>query len=67
MTHEVNVLVMVKGREKYIYVYDEVSLPELFEAFGRHAADPQMNLSWFDAGVLRRRSAEQIGAADFSV
>src|SRR4051794_37395929 len=49
MTPEVNVLALVKGQERYVYVYDDVSQKELIDAFRNHAADPGLSLSWFDA------------------
>ncbi len=58
-----NVLALIKGQEKYVYVYDDASRETLLETFQLHAADPQLNLNWFDAVVLTRKSEEQ-GEAD---
>ena len=56
MTPEVNVLALVKGQERYVYVYDDASQKELIDAFRNHAADPGLSLSWFDATVLTTKA-----------
>ncbi|MFM7150191.1 MAG: hypothetical protein ACKO23_10145 [Gemmataceae bacterium] len=59
MSNELNVLALIKGDERYIYVYDEASRAKLIEAFHHHAADCQLSLNWFDAVVLAKKAAEQ--------
>jgi hypothetical protein len=56
---ELNVLALVKGKERYIFVYDDASHAQLFDAFRDQAADPRLSLSWFDASVLRVKAQEQ--------
>jgi hypothetical protein len=63
MTPEVNVLALMKGQERYVYVYDDASHRELIDAFRDHAADPALSLSWFDATVLATKAKEQLRAA----
>jgi hypothetical protein len=63
MSSEVNVLALVKGRERFIYVYDDESEQELVDAVRDHAADPRLCLSWFDASVLTRKAHEQVAAS----
>jgi hypothetical protein len=60
MPPEVNVLALVKGQERYVYVYDDGSHPELIDAFRDHAADPALSLTWFDATVLTGKAREQV-------
>ncbi|HZZ82324.1 MAG TPA: hypothetical protein VFE62_27750 [Gemmataceae bacterium] len=59
LADEVNVLALIKGQEHYIFVYDDVSRPKLIDNFRDLAADPQCNLSWFDAMVLTTKAREQ--------
>jgi hypothetical protein len=63
---ELNVLALLKGEERYVFVYDDDSQPQLLDAFRDQAADPRLSLSWFDAGVLMRKAREQAetGAGD---
>jgi hypothetical protein len=63
MQSEVNVLALVKGQERYVYVYDDGSEPELIDAFRDHAADPGLSLTWFDAAVLTRKARDQVQTA----
>ena len=62
MSSEVNVLALVKGRERYVYVYDDPSHEAVIDAVRDHAADPRLTLSWFDAAVLTRKAREQVAA-----
>jgi hypothetical protein len=61
MPAEVNVLALVKGRERYVYVFDDDSRQELTDAFRDHAASPALTLTWFDVVVLTRKAREQVG------
>jgi len=66
VSREFNVLALVKGQERDIYVYDDDSRQPLIEALRDNAADPRLSFSWFDAAVLTRKAREQagLGAAD---
>jgi hypothetical protein len=57
--HEFNVLALIKGQERYIYVYDDASREDLIDAFRDQAANPGMNFSWFDAAVLTDKARQQ--------
>jgi hypothetical protein len=56
---EFNILALVKGTERYVYVYDDESRPDLLEYFRTQAADPALSLNWFDAAVLAQKAREQ--------
>ena len=55
MRREINVLVLTKGAENFIYVYDDPGREKLLNAVRDHAADPELALNWFDADALTRR------------
>lgn len=59
MSHEYNVLALIKGEERYVYVYDDTSRRSLVEALNLQAADPGLSLNWFDAVVLTQKAEEQ--------
>lgn len=59
MQHELSVLALVKGRERFIYVYDDESRERLIDTVRDHAADPTVSLSWFDAAALTERARQQ--------
>ena len=56
---ELNVLAMLKGKERYIFVYDDGSRPLLLDALRDYAAAPELSFNWFDAAVLTDRAREQ--------
>ena len=63
MPREFNVLALIKGDERYIYVYDDGSRQPLIDAFRDQAADPHLSLTWFDAAVLTDKAREQARTA----
>jgi hypothetical protein len=63
--HELSVLALIRGRERFVYVYDDASREDLVEAIRAQAADPTVSLSWYDAAVLAdraRRPGQEAGA-----
>jgi hypothetical protein len=56
---ELNVLALIKGDERYVFVYDDDSRASLIDAFRDQAADPALSLNWFDAAVLTEKAREQ--------
>ena len=63
VSHDINVLALVKGEERYVFLYDENSRAEALRTLGRFASDPELSFSWYDAAVLgqkvRRTANEQ--------
>ncbi len=57
---ELNVLALVKGTERFIYVYDDVSHSLVVDEFRNQAADPKFSFNWFDCQVLTQKSREQV-------
>jgi hypothetical protein len=61
---ELNVLALLKGEERYVFVYDDASQDGLLDAFRHYASDPNLSFTWFDAAVLTDKARQQ--AADVS-
>ena len=59
MNREPNVVALVKGQERYIFVFDDESRQQLVDSFRDQAAHPGLSLTWFDALVLTRKAREQ--------
>lgn len=55
MERGINVLALVKDGERFVFLYDDQSGPQLLQTLGRYAADPEMNFSWYDAAVLSQK------------
>lgn len=64
MRRELNVLALIKGQERYVFVYDDSSRPELIDMFRQWAADPELSFTWFDAAVLTEKARQQALAAE---
>ena len=43
---------MRKGRERYVFVFDQASFDETSRTFARFANDRDLSFSWHDATVL---------------
>ena len=56
MPHELSILALIRGKERFVYVYDDASREDLVEAIRAQAADPGVSLSWYDAAVLADRA-----------
>jgi hypothetical protein len=61
---EYNVLALIKGNERYVFVYDDEAHEPLIDALRDQAADPHLSLTWFDAAVLTEKAREQARAAE---
>ena len=55
MKRGVNVLALVKDRERFVFLYDDESTSTLLQTFGRYAADKDISFSWYDAAVLSQK------------
>ncbi len=51
----INVLALLKGDERYVFLYDDRSANQVLQTLGRYAADPELSFSWYDAAVLSQR------------
>src|SRR5262249_43722144 len=51
----INVLALLKGEERYIFLYDDRSAEQILQTLGSYAADPELSFSWYDAAVLSQR------------
>ena len=54
-SRDINVIALVKGEERYVFLYDDDSRDEALRAISRHAANPDLNFSWYDAAVLGQK------------
>jgi hypothetical protein len=52
---DINVIALVKGGERYVFLYDDDSRAEALQTLGRHAANPDLSFSWYDAAVLAQK------------
>ncbi len=55
MPQDINVLALVKGEERYVFLYDDSSRAETLRVLGRYASNPELSFSWYDAAVLSQK------------
>ena len=55
MTKDINVLALVKGKERYIFLYDDDNRAERLRTLGRYASDQELSFTWYDAAVLSQK------------
>ena len=55
MPRSMNVLALVKGSERYVFLYDDESPGTLLQQLGRFAADSELSFTWYDAAVLSQK------------
>lgn len=54
-SRDINVIALVKGGERFVFLYDDDSREETLRTLGRYAANPELNFSWYDASVLAQK------------
>lgn len=54
-SREINVIALVKGGERYVFLYDDDSREETLRTLGKYAANPDLSFSWYDASVLAQK------------
>ncbi len=55
---DVRFLILIRGRERYVFVFDREHLTEIRRVFGRFASDPELSFTWHDAAVMSLRAKE---------
>lgn len=52
---DLNVLALVKGDERYVFIFDDEHKAEALRVFGRFATNPELSFNWYDAAVMSQR------------
>jgi hypothetical protein len=55
VTRDINVLALVKGQERYIFLFDDDNRSEALRTLGRFASNPDLSFTWYDAAVLSQK------------
>jgi hypothetical protein len=55
VNEDINVLALVKGRERYIFLYEDSQRAEALRTLGRFASNPELSFTWYDAAVLSQK------------
>ena len=62
VSRDINVLALIKGEERYIFLYDDDNQAETLRTLGRFASDSELSFSWYDAAVLSQKVKRQAEA-----
>ena len=54
-----HVICLIKGEEKYIFLYDAEHQPETIRRLGMFASNPDLSFTWYDAAVLNQRIRQE--------
>ncbi|MGB7345326.1 hypothetical protein [Planctomycetes bacterium K23_9] len=60
MDKEINVLALVKGEERFIFLFDDDNRDETLRQLARFAADPELEFTWYDAAMLSRKIRDAV-------
>lgn len=59
MGQDINVLALVKGKERYVFLYNENNRAETLRILGRYASNPELSFTWYDAAVLSQKIRQE--------
>lgn len=52
---DIHVLALVKGEERYIFLFNDKHRGEALRTLGRFATNPELSFTWYDAAVLSQK------------
>lgn len=55
VSQDINVVALVKGEERYIFLFNDAQKAETLRTLGRYASDSKLSFSWYDAAVLSQK------------
>jgi hypothetical protein len=59
VSQDINVLALVKGSERYVFLYDDARRAETLRTLGRFASNPELSFTWYDAAVLSQKIRQE--------
>ena len=59
MDQEINVLALVKGTERFVFLFDDDSRSETLTMLARYASNPDLSFTWYDAAVLSQKIRQE--------
>ena len=52
---DIHIIALIKGRERYVFVYDAERRAECLRVIGSFAGHLELSFSWYDAAVLSQK------------
>ncbi len=64
MLSDVNIVMLVKGAERFVFYYQDDQAAETCRIFGKFASNPELSFSWVDAAKLVGEVRENVRRAE---
>ena len=58
VSQDINVLALVKGNERYVFLFDDAHRSDALRTLGRFASNPDLSFTWYDAAMMSRKVRE---------
>jgi hypothetical protein len=55
LSKDIHVLALVKGEERYLFLYNDATKADVLRTLGRYASNPELSFNWYDAAVLGQK------------
>ncbi len=55
MAEDINVLALVKGEERYLFLFNDSRRADTLRVLGRFASNPELSFTWYDAAVMSQK------------
>jgi hypothetical protein len=55
VAEDINVLALVKGEERYLFLFNDSRRADTLRVLGRFASNPELSFSWYDAAVMSQK------------
>ena len=59
---DINCMRLVKGAERYVFIFDDAHRAEVLRTLGRFAMNPDLSFDWYDAATLSQRIRQTVPA-----
>ena len=56
---DINVLALVKGEERYIFLYSDEQKAEVLRRLGQFASNRELSFTWYDAAILSQKIRQE--------
>jgi hypothetical protein len=55
LSKDIHILALVKGEERYLFLYNDATKAEVLRTLGRFASNVDLSFNWYDAAVLGQK------------
>jgi len=56
---DIKVIALIKGEERYVFLYNDKNRAETLRLLGRYASNPELSFTWYDAAVLSQKIRQE--------